>query len=298
MPAQIGIKTPPQDVDWATLDAAWREIGRHEVFTSAWINDHLVDPRLPNGGRGLEALTALAALAHHVPGKALGIAVLSATFRHPAVLAKQLTVLDHVTGGRLIVGLGAGWHDAEHDPFGIPFPPIVERFDRFESAVGVLRAMFSDEARRLPGVDRPDPFYPLVGATNEPGTLSAHGPGLWLGGQRRRGIDLAARYADGWVIPNLLPNGRTDRLPYFVEHRAKLLERMAEIGRDPTGFGFGMQVPTGATEAERADGLRLAIDSVDAGATHIVLSMPAKLGAAGIEAIAREMAEPLRQARG
>lgn len=298
MSVHIGIKTPPQDVDWPTLDAAWREIGRHDVFESAWINDHLVDPRLSSGGRGLEALTVLAALAHHVPGRTLGIAVLSATFRHPAVLAKQLTVLDHVTDGRLIVGLGAGWHEPEHVPFGIPFPPIAERFDRFESAVGVLRALFSDEARRPPGVDRPDPFYPLSGATNEPGTCSSRGPQLWLGGQRRRGIDLAARCADGWVIPNLLPNGRTDRLPYFVEHRGRLLERMADIGRDPDGFRFGMQVPTGANEADRAEGLHLALDSVGAGATDIILSMPARLGADGIDAVAREMAEPLRRARG
>jgi alkanesulfonate monooxygenase SsuD/methylene tetrahydromethanopterin reductase-like flavin-dependent oxidoreductase (luciferase family) len=298
MPVHIGVKTPPQDVDWATLDDAWREIGRHDVFESAWINDHLVDPRLPSGGMGLEAITVLAALAHHVPGKWLGVAVLSATFRHPAVLAKQLTVLDHASGGRLLIGLGAGWHEPEHGPFGIPFPPIVERFDRFEAAVGVLRAMFSDAARQSPGVDRPDPFYPLAGATNEPGTLSPRGPQLWLGGQRRRGIDLAARSGDGWVIPNLLPNGRTDRLAYFVEHRARLLERMAEIGRDPNGFGFGMQVPTGSSEADRADGVRLALDSVDAGATHVILSMPAKLGADGIASVRREMAEPLRQALG
>ncbi|MBI3750003.1 MAG: LLM class flavin-dependent oxidoreductase, partial [Chloroflexi bacterium] len=124
----IGIKTSPQDVDWATVDAAWARIGAHDVFESAWVNDHLTNARDARGGASLEALTTLAALAHHVPGKWLGIAVLSATFRHPAVLAKQLTVLDHVTGGRLIVGLGAGWHDPEHLPFGIPFPPIVERF--------------------------------------------------------------------------------------------------------------------------------------------------------------------------
>jgi alkanesulfonate monooxygenase SsuD/methylene tetrahydromethanopterin reductase-like flavin-dependent oxidoreductase (luciferase family) len=298
MPVSVGIKTPPQNVDWPILDAAWREIGRHDVFESAWINDHLVDPHEHRGGAGLEALTVLAALAHHVPGKWLGIAVLSATFRHPAVLAKQLTVLDHVTGGRLIVGLGAGWHEPEHVPFGIPFPPIVERFDRLESAIGVLRALFSDEARALPGVIRPDPFVPLDGATNEPGTLTPGGPSLWLGGQRRRGIDLAARYAQGWIIPNLLPNGRTDRLAYFVEHRAKLLERMSEIGRDPGSFAFGMQVPTGATTDDRRAGLQLAVDSVDAGATHVVLSMPAHLGPTGIEAVAREMGEPLRSARG
>jgi alkanesulfonate monooxygenase SsuD/methylene tetrahydromethanopterin reductase-like flavin-dependent oxidoreductase (luciferase family) len=298
MPVHIGIKTPPQAVDFPTLDAAWREIGRHDVFESAWINDHLVDPRLPRGGPGLEALTVLAALAHHVPGKWLGIAVLSATFRHPAVLAKQLTVLDHVTGGRLIVGLGAGWHESEHIPFGIPFPPIVERFDRFESAVGVLRALWSDAARRQPGVDLADPFYPLSGATNEPGMLGPDSPQLWLGGQRRRGIDLAARYGRGWVIPNLLPDGRTDRLAYFVEHRTRLLERMAEVGRDPRGFGFGMQVPTGTTAAERAEGVRLGVDSAAAGATHLILSMPATLGAPGIELVAREIALPLREAVG
>ncbi len=293
---RIGIKTSPQDVDWSTLDATWERIGQHEVFESAWINDHLTNARDPQGGASLEALTTLAALAHHVRGKWLGIAVLSATFRHPAVLAKQLTVLDHVTGGRLIVGLGAGWHDPEHVPFGIPFPPIVERFDRFESALGVLRALFSDEARSLPGVDRADPFVALAGATNEPGTLTPGGPPIWLGGQRRRGIDLAARLAQGWITPFLLPGGRMDRLAYFVELRGKLLARMTEIGRDPAGFEFGVQVPTGGTADARRDGLRLALDSVAAGATHVVLAMPPRLGPGGVDAVVRELASPLRDA--
>ena len=294
----IGIKTSPQDTDWATLDAAWARIGEHDVFESAWVNDHLTNARDPKGGASLEALTTLAALAHRVPGKWLGIAVLSATFRHPAVLAKQLTVLYHVTGGRLIVGLGAGWHDPEHLPFGIPFPPIPERFDRFESTLGVVRALFSDAARSLPGVTRPDQFYPLDGATNEPGTLTPGGTPIWLGGQRRRGIDLAARHAQGWIMPHLLPGGRTDRLPYFVEHRAKLLARMTEVGRDPAGFEFAMQIPTGTSRESRLEGLQLALDAAGAGATSLVLSMPAALGAEGIDLVARELAAPLRNALG
>jgi alkanesulfonate monooxygenase SsuD/methylene tetrahydromethanopterin reductase-like flavin-dependent oxidoreductase (luciferase family) len=297
-PVRIGIKTSPQDTDWPTLDATWARIGEHDIFDSAWVNDHLTNARDPLGGASLEALTTLAGLAHHVQGKWLGIAVLSATFRHPAVLAKQLTVLDHVTGGRLIVGLGAGWHDPEHLPFGIPFPPIRERFDRFESALGVIRALFSDEARSLPGVTRSDPFYPLAGATNEPGPLTAGGPPIWLGGQRRRGIDLAARYAAGWITPFLLPGGRTDRLPYFVELRSQLMARMAEIGRDPSGFDFAIQVPTGATSESRRDGLRLALDAASAGATQIVLSMSPQLGPAGIDAVAREIATPLHEGLG
>ena len=295
---RIGIKTSPQDTDWPTVDSVWAQIGEYDVLDSVWVNDHLTDAVVPRAGASLEALTTLAALAHRVAGKWLGVAVLSATFRHPAVLAKQLTVLDHVTGGRLIVGLGAGWHEPEHLPFGIPFPPIAERFDRFESALGVIRALFSDEARSLPGVTRPDPFVPLIGATNQPGPLTPGGPPIWLGGQRRRGIDLAARYAQGWITPFLLPGGRTDRLAYFIELRGKLLARMAEIGRDPVAFAFAIQVPSGSTAEARREGLRLALDSVTAGANHIVLAMPPELGPAGVRAIVREVATPLREALG
>jgi len=88
-----------------------------------------------------------AALAHRVEGKWIGIAVLSNTFRHPAVLAKSATVLDNATGGRFILGLGAGWHEGEHEAFGIPLPPVAERWDRYESALRVFKALFSDEAR-------------------------------------------------------------------------------------------------------------------------------------------------------
>ncbi len=168
----IGIKTSPQAVDWSTLDAAWQRIGTHDVFESVWMNDHLVDVAHDRHGASLESMTALAALAHHVPGRWLGTAVLAATFRHPAVLAKAATVMDHATGGRYIVGLGAGWHEGEHLPFGIPMPSMPERFDRFESAVHVLRALWSDAARTPPGVTRPDRFYPLTDATNEPPTLT------------------------------------------------------------------------------------------------------------------------------
>ena len=109
-----------------------------------------------------------------MPGKWLGHAVLSVTFRHPSVLAKAATVMDHATGGRFILGLGAGWFDPEHTPFGIPYPPMPERFDRYESAVRVIRALGSAEAATDAGVTRPDPYYPLQGATNDPPPLLNH----------------------------------------------------------------------------------------------------------------------------
>ena len=156
----IGIKTSPQAVDWSTLDATWQRIGAHDVFESVWMNDHLIDVAHDRHGASFESMTAMATLAHHVPGRWLGTAVLAATFRHPAVLAKAATVMDHATGGRYIVGLGAGWHEGEHLPFGIPMPPMPERFDRFESTVHVLRALWSDAATDAARCDPSGPVLP------------------------------------------------------------------------------------------------------------------------------------------
>ncbi len=296
----IGIKTSPQAVEWARLEEDWARIGEHEVFESVWMNDHLTDIGREHGGPSFEAVTAMAALAHHVPGRILGHGVLSNTFRHPVVLAKQATILDHVTGGRFVLGFGAGWFAPEHHPFGIPLPPMPERFDRFESAVHVLKAMFSAEAGTDEGVTRPDPFYPLDRATNLPGPLTPGGPPLWLGGQRRRGIELAARVAQGWYLPAVVPDrgAEPSDMPYFSDRRDALLRAMEQIGRDPSGFEFVAQLPAGRTPQERAEALDKARDGVRRGATHIVLGMRPALGAAGVDAVAREVAEPLRSELG
>lgn len=290
---RIGIKTSPQAVDWATLDGAWRQIGQHDVFDSVWMNDHLTDVAHEFHGPSLEALTTMAALLHHVPGKWVGHAVLSSTFRHPAVLAKAATVMDHATGGRFIVGLGAGWHEGEHLPFGIPMPPMPERFDRFESAVHVLRALWSADAATPPGVSRPDRFYPLADATNEPPTLTPDGPPLFLGGQKRRGIALAAAVADGWLLPSIVSPGQPADLDYFSGRRDAILDALAAAGRDPAGFAIVAQVGTGRTAADRAWALDQARDAIRRGATAVILGLPPDLGAAGVDALAREVAEPL-----
>ncbi len=291
----IGIKTSPQAVDWSTLDAAWARIGEHDVFESVWMNDHLTDVSREHHGASFESLTAMAALAHRVPGKWVGHGVLSATFRHPAVLAKAATVMDHATGGRFIVGLGAGWHEGEHLPFGIPMPPMPERFDRFESAVHVLRALWSEAAATPPGVTRPDPFYPLTEATNEPPPLTPGGPPLWLGGQKRRGIALAAAVADGWALPAVVGLGNPTDLEYFSEKREVILAALEAAGREPSTFDISAQVPTGTTAEDRRWALGQAREAVERGATHLILGMPPRLGPAGVDAVAREVAEPLRE---
>ena len=134
MTVRIGFKTSPQDVDWATIDATWRRAGELTAepgggFDSGWMNDHLtnMDPAAPGGS--LEALTLLATLVHHVPGVLVGHGVLANTFRHPVILAKAAVVLDHATSGRFVLGLGAGWFEGEHEPFGLELPPIGPRIE-------------------------------------------------------------------------------------------------------------------------------------------------------------------------
>lgn len=285
----IGFKTTPNDVTWQTLDEIWHAAGELEVFSAGWMADHLTDARLDHGGQSWEAFTLTAALAHRVPGKWLGQAVLANTFRHPALLAKAATVMDHVTGGRFIVGIGAGWHEGEHEAFGIPLPPIKERIDRLESAVAVLRALFSPAARAEPGVTLNDPFYPLRGAVNDPAPVTASGPPIWLGGQKRRGMALAARAGSGW----LMPGNRAGETAYLVEKRDALLRAAGAIGRDPSGITFAGQVSCGMTPADRAAALASGRDLLSVGARHLILGFPLALGPEMLRAIAREVAEPL-----
>jgi alkanesulfonate monooxygenase SsuD/methylene tetrahydromethanopterin reductase-like flavin-dependent oxidoreductase (luciferase family) len=255
------------------------------------MNDHLTDLS-PSGGASFEALTLAAALAHRVPGKWIGHGVLSNTFRHPAIVAKAATVMDHVTGGRFILGLGAGWHDGEHRAFGLPLPPIKERIDRLGSALEVIAALFSPAASRPPGVTRHDPFYPLDRAVNLPAPVTPGGPPIWLGGQKRRGIALAARFGQGWV----LPGANAGDVAYFRARRDEVRRALAAAGRDPDAFAFAGQVAVGEDEASRRAARAAAIELAGAGATHIIVGIRPDGGPAALADAAEQVAEPIRDA--
>jgi alkanesulfonate monooxygenase SsuD/methylene tetrahydromethanopterin reductase-like flavin-dependent oxidoreductase (luciferase family) len=286
--------TSSAGLDWPGLDAIWSEAGQLEVFSAGWMSDHLSDASLERGGVAVESLTTAAALAHRVPGKWIGIAVVSNTFRHPAVVAKAAVALDNVTGGRFILGLGAGWHEGEHRAFGVSLPPILERFERYEHAVATIHALFSDAARSARGVTRDDPFYPLDRATIEPPPIRAGGPMLWLGGQRRRGIALAARYAEGWIMPGNVPGN----LEYFADRREALLRALEVEERDPAGFGFAGQLVVRSDPEGLRDARELGLRFIEAGATHLTLGVAVADGAEGLRAIGCEVAAPIIDAAG
>lgn len=292
-PGPIGFRISPVDVaemDWPRLAATWTLAGETRLFDAGWMSDHLTDAGRDRGGPSAESLTTLAALASRVPGMWVGVAVASNTFRHPAVLAKEAAVLDNVTGGRFILGLGAGWHVGEHEQFGIPLPPIAERFDRFESAVGVLGALFSDAARRPPGVSLDDRFYPLKDATLEPSPMRPGGPPLWLGVGKPRGIALAARYAEGWPMPGNRPGD----VAFFAEKRDLIRRAIEAAGRDPAEFTFAAQLTGGGSDADLREARGVATALLRAGADHLILAVPARLGPNGMARMANEVAAPLR----
>ena len=291
-PGLIGFRiaaTGATGTDWARLDETWALAGEIAAFDAGWLSDHLSDASQARNGPALESLTTAAALAHRVAGKWIGIAVVANTFRHPAVVAKAATVLDNATGGRFILGIGAGWHAGEHDAFGIPLPAMPERFDRYESGVRTIATLLSDAARVAPGVRLDDPYYPLRDATNEPPPRRPGGPPIWLGGQRRRGIALAVRYADGWPMPGNRPGD----VPYFSAKRDEIRRALAEAGRDPDDFAFAAQLSCGSSPAERATALATARDFIRAGANHVILGLPASAAPDGLAAVAHEVAEPL-----
>jgi alkanesulfonate monooxygenase SsuD/methylene tetrahydromethanopterin reductase-like flavin-dependent oxidoreductase (luciferase family) len=291
MGLRVSFKTSPQRVDWATLDATWTLAGELGGWDGAWLNDHLtdMDPDVP--GASLEAFTLAATLAHRVPGVRIGHAVLSNTFRHPVLVAKAAIVMDHATRGHFALGLGAGWFEGEHEPFGIPLPPVGERISRLVSAVEVMQALWSPEAASPPGVTRPDPYYPLAGAVCAPGPFTPGGPPVILGGQKPRGIALAARRAAGWILTGT----EAGQVDYFAEKRDLILRALEDEDRDPATFELIGQVHCGPDAASRTEALARAREMVAAGATEIVIGVPAALGPAVLEQAWHDVHRPLRE---
>ena len=147
---RFGMFLSQQMQTWAqTLDEF--QLAEDLGFDHAWLVDHFVDtdgsPDLPC----LEAWTLLAALAAKTSRIRLGVLVTSNTFRHPALLAKEAVTVDHVSGGRLILGLGTGWHEDEHRRFGIDLPPVGERVDRLEEAIVMIRGLTSQQRTTFAG---------------------------------------------------------------------------------------------------------------------------------------------------
>ncbi len=202
-------------------------------FDHAWLVDHLVDTDGAPEDGCLEAWTLLAAIAAKTTRIRLGVLVSSNTFRHPAILLKEAVTVDHISGGRLVLGIGTGWHEDEHRRYGIDLPPAPERVDRFEEAVEVISLLMQQERTTFDGR-----FYQLDDARLVPPPVQQPRIPILIAAHRPRMLRIAARYADQWdtfgVIPGAATEGvETDLADRIAGPRCGLPGDRSRPGRDP-----------------------------------------------------------------
>jgi len=180
----------------AEIREAWTRV---EAMGYGWISgqDHFTTLR-GAGGSCFEALTAHAALATCTTTPRVGTLVYSAGYRHPAVMANALVTIDHLSDGRLEVGLGAGWMQGEYEQYGLAFEPPAVRLRRLREAVAVIRALWTDDVTDFDGE-----FFHLVGARCDPKPVQRF-PKIWIGAKGPRALAVAGEVGDGWNA-NFIP---------------------------------------------------------------------------------------------
>jgi F420-dependent oxidoreductase-like protein len=220
-PVQLGAHIGQQNLPMTELRDLWRRLDAAGLdWISLW--DHLYEVP-PQGGTQphYEGLTALAALCADTSHARIGVLMCCVCYRNPAYLAKAATTLDHISGGRFELGLGAGWAEDEARAYGYEFPPVGTRLDMLEDALSLVRSMLSQERTTHQGR-----FYTTADAANVPQPVRGHMP-LWVGGQgERRTPRIAATHADGWNAPYLSPE-------LFARISANIDRVCEELGRDP-----------------------------------------------------------------
>jgi len=193
-------------------------------FAGAWGFDHLRPMYGDGPGNCFEGMTTLAALAGRTTSIRLGLLVAGVTYRHPSVLAAEAVTVDHASGGRLDLGIGAAWYEPEHRQLGIDFPPTRERFDLLEDQLEIFLRLFTGEVVSYDGLR-----VSLDGAQLRPLPVQRPRPPIWIGGSGpRRTLPLVARYADMWHT-NTIADYRT-----ASDHVDRLAE---QAGRDPASIG-------------------------------------------------------------
>ena len=203
------------------MKEVWQRADELEVFESGWTFDHLYPLFGDSTEDCLEGWISLTALLHETARLRGGVLVSGMVYRHPGVLANMASTLDITSGGRLELGVGAGWNQEECDAFGIDLGSMRERFDRFEEGLEVLESLLANEHTSFEGE-----YYVLDEAMNNPKPVQRPLP-ICIGGRgKRRTLPLAARYANHWNFSG------TD-LAEFAECRAVLHDSCAAIGRDP-----------------------------------------------------------------
>ena len=211
---------------WPSVTNPWEvlaEEARHIDATGwkgIWIGDHFMPNQADTTGRWQEAWTVLAALAALTSRVRLGTLVTGNTYRNPCILAKQVAQVDVISGGRVTLGIGAGWQENEHVAYGVPFFTTGERLQRLEESLQILRSLFDNPLTAFEGR-----HYQVKDAPLQPKPLQPHLPILVGGGGEKVTLRLVAQYADAWNIPGPVEVVR--------QKNAVLQQHCERAGRDP-----------------------------------------------------------------
>ncbi len=272
----------PRYADIEAMAKAAEGIG----LDSFWLADHLIY-RFPERDENgcWEVFTFLSALAGVTEKITLGPLVACTSFRNPALLAKMADALDEISGGRFILGLGAGWHEPEYDAFGYPFD---HRAGRFEEAMGIIAPLLREGK-----VDFHGKYYEATNSVLRPRGPSPSGPPLLIGAKGERMLRLVAKYADSYnTVWHTEPAAVTERWENVVR-------ACNEVGRDPKTLeltaGVFVALPDGDTPAEddkaitgtHAEIAAKLASFAEVGVTHLITILKPSTTAAGVEQFGR-----------
>jgi F420-dependent oxidoreductase-like protein len=221
---RFAFSTSPQRTTWEWMREVWRIADDLPVFESGWTFDHLYPLFGDSTEDCMEGWISLTALLHETTRLRGGVLVTGMVYRHPGVLANMASTLDVTSGGRIELGVGAGWNEEECAAFGIDLGTMRERFDRFEEGMAVLDSLLTNDRTTFGGE-----YYQLTDAMNNPKPVQRPLP-ICMGGRgKKRTLPLAARYAHHWNFSG------TD-MNEFAQCRKVLHESCAKIGRDPAAI--------------------------------------------------------------
>lgn len=260
---RFAFKTSTQNTTWDDMLAVWRVADQIDVYESGWTFDHFSPIFSDPTGPCLEGWTTLTALAQATTRLRLGTLVTGIHHRHPAVLANMAAALDIISGGRLELGIGAGWNEEESEAYGIELGSLTERFDRFDEACQVLIGLLSQETTDFDGR-----FFRLHAARNEPKGPQRPHPPICIGGNgEKRTLRITAKYADHWNFVGGTP-------AEFARKRDVLKAHCANVGRNPKDIMLSAHVRLSPERGHRGvieDAIALGAEGLDLAIVYLPL---------------------------
>ncbi len=281
----FGVQTHPQHTTYADVARVWEdadELG----YDSAFVFDHFMPIRSDPNGPCLEGWTLLSALAARTKRVRAGVLVTGNTYRFPAVLAKMAATVDHVSNGRLILGMGAGWFELEHTAYGIPFYTPGQRARRLVESVEVVKQLMTQDTTTFAGK-----YYQLKDAPFVPKTVQRPHPPILIGGMGPKVIQpLAARHADIW---HFFPSGGPEEVKRLCDSFDALCQK---VGRDPAAVEKSVSVRGEDVAAKPAKEMREQLSALaKAGVGLFILSLSPPFDPKVLRTFAKDIAPAVRE---